>query len=76
MSRFRGEDSDPEPEMEDDDDVFNTRDHDADFDTMYNDRKGESSIQQSESTTLHRDANKTKTMGSLNSIVTLNRDAQ
>ena len=39
MSRFRGEDSDPEPEMDDDDDVFNTRDDDADFDTMYNDRK-------------------------------------
>ena len=75
VSRFRGEDSDPEPEMDDDDDVFNNRDNESNFDTMYNHRHGggKTSIQESESTTLHRDGDKnmkTKTMGSLNSIVT------
>lgn len=75
VSRFRGDDSEPELENEDDDDVFNNRDndHESNFDTMYGPRHGgKSSIQESDSTTLHRDAdkNKTKTMGSLNSLVT------
>lgn len=70
VSRFRGDDSEPELEQEDDEDVFNVRDEDDDFDTMYNKHGPKSSIQESVSTTLHRDEknNKTKTMGSLNSI--------
>lgn len=71
VSRFRGDDSEPELEAEDDDEVFNTRDS-GNFDTMYNNRNGKESIQESESTTLHRDADKhkTKTLQSLNSLVT------
>jgi hypothetical protein len=34
ISRFKGDDSEPELEAEDDDEVFNTRD--SNFDTMYN----------------------------------------
>ena len=67
MSCFKGDDSEPELEAEDDDEVFNTRD--SGFDTMYK-NNGKTSIQESESTTLHRgmDEMKTKTMQSLGSL--------